>query len=153
MPVTPPRIHSFHDLTDYQQQQQQQIQDRTTPFVDANSSLGDLPSHNPMNMTTHAFFLENVDAQGQGLPADLPFESIAKRIAPVGECFFFDYGVVVIWGLSEPEELRILEYLKAFEEEPLDPDDVETEELHYHYNPNCQPRIYNDVITLKVCLY
>ncbi len=80
----------------------------------------------------------------------MPFGSLAKRIAPAGECLFFDYGVVVLWGLTEAEEKKMLEYLHAFEEETLDSDDIETEEFHFHYNAFCQPRIYNDVITLKV---
>ncbi|KAG0243743.1 hypothetical protein BGX31_010294 [Mortierella sp. GBA43] len=65
------------------------------------------------------------------------------------ELFFFDYGVVVIWGMSEEEESRLLQEISRFEEEKLDEEDVETEEFAYHYNSEYQPRIYNDVITLK----
>ncbi|KAF9189922.1 hypothetical protein BGZ51_009134 [Haplosporangium sp. Z 767] len=65
------------------------------------------------------------------------------------EVFYFDYGVVVIWGMSEQEESRLLQELSRFEEEKLDDEDVETEEFSYHYNSQYQPRIYNDVITLK----
>ena len=99
---------------------------------------------------SNPFFLQNIDSFGQEIPANVPFGSLAKRIAPAGECLFFDYGVVVLWGLTEAEEKKMLEYLHAFEEETLDPDDIETEEFHFHYNAFCQPRIYNDVITLKV---
>ncbi|KAI7820920.1 hypothetical protein BC939DRAFT_399054 [Gamsiella multidivaricata] len=65
------------------------------------------------------------------------------------ELFFFDYGVTVIWGMSEQEESRLLQEISRFEEEKLDEEDVETEEFSYHYNSEYQPRIYNDVITLK----
>ncbi|KAF9322237.1 hypothetical protein BG003_003248 [Podila horticola] len=65
------------------------------------------------------------------------------------ELFFFDYGVVVIWGMSEQEESRLLQEISRFEEEKLDDEDVETEEFSFHYNAQFQPRIYNDVITLK----
>ncbi|KAI1321162.1 hypothetical protein EDD11_007728 [Mortierella claussenii] len=65
------------------------------------------------------------------------------------ELFFFDYGVSVIWGMSEQEESRLLQEISRFEEEKLDDEDVETEEFSYHYNSEYQPRIYNDVITLK----
>ncbi|KAF9427907.1 hypothetical protein BGZ94_003880 [Podila epigama] len=65
------------------------------------------------------------------------------------EVFYFDYGVVVIWGMSEQEETRLLQELARFEEEKLDDEDVETEEFSFHYNSQFQPRIYNDVITLK----
>ncbi|KAG0030848.1 hypothetical protein BGZ81_002132 [Podila clonocystis] len=65
------------------------------------------------------------------------------------ELFFFDYGVIVIWGMSEQEESRLLQEISRFEEEKLDDEDVETEEFSFHYNAQFQPRIYNDVITLK----
>ncbi|KAL7333604.1 sporulation protein rmd1, variant 2 [Mucor circinelloides] len=65
------------------------------------------------------------------------------------EMFLFDYGVVVFWGMTLKEEQRILKLLVPFEEEKLDADDVETEEFHYYYNEAYQPRIYNDIITLR----
>ncbi|CAO3623987.1 unnamed protein product [Cunninghamella blakesleeana] len=65
------------------------------------------------------------------------------------EMFLFDYGVVVFWGMTLNEEQRILKDLEPFEEEKLDADDVETEEFNYYYNENYQPRIYNDIITLR----
>ncbi|CEP15832.1 hypothetical protein [Parasitella parasitica] len=72
---------------------------------------------------------------------------LATAILP--EMFLFDYGVVVFWGMSLQEELIILSQLEPFEEEKLDADDVETEEFHYYYNDYYQPRIYNDIITLR----
>ncbi|KAI8093306.1 uncharacterized protein BX664DRAFT_260365 [Halteromyces radiatus] len=65
------------------------------------------------------------------------------------EMFLFDYGVVVFWGMTLIEEQRILKELKPFEEETLESDDVETEEFNYYYDENYQPRIYNDIITLR----
>ncbi|CAO3632441.1 unnamed protein product [Mucor hiemalis] len=65
------------------------------------------------------------------------------------EIFLFDYGVIVCWGMTLKEEQRILKLLEPFEEEKLDPNDVETEEFHYYYNEAYQPRIYNDIITLR----
>ncbi|KAI8638902.1 hypothetical protein BD408DRAFT_422269 [Parasitella parasitica] len=65
------------------------------------------------------------------------------------EMFLFDYGVIVFWGMTLKEEQRILKLLVPFEEEKLDADDVETEEFHYYYNEAYQPRIYNDIITLR----
>ncbi|KAG0011535.1 hypothetical protein BGZ80_000609, partial [Entomortierella chlamydospora] len=67
----------------------------------------------------------------------------------IPELFFFDYGVTVIWGMSEQDSARLLQEISRFEEEKLDEEDVETEEFSYHYNSEYQPRIYNDVITLK----
>ncbi|ORZ13178.1 hypothetical protein BCR42DRAFT_493247 [Absidia repens] len=65
------------------------------------------------------------------------------------EMFLFDYGVVVFWGMTLVEEQRVLKELKPFEEETLESNDVETEEFNYYYDENYQPRIYNDIITLR----
>ncbi|CAO3682204.1 hypothetical protein G6F70_004420 [Rhizopus microsporus] len=67
----------------------------------------------------------------------------------IPEMFLFDYGAIVFWGMELKEEQRILKLLEPFEEEKLDPDDVETEELYFYYDNNSQPRIYNDIITLR----
>ncbi|KAG0238523.1 hypothetical protein BGW42_004285 [Actinomortierella wolfii] len=85
---------------------------------------------------------ESVTNPSQGLLQQTP-----KELLP--EVFFFDYGVVVIWGMTELEEKRLLQELSRFEQEKLAEDDVETEEFCFHYNSSYQPRIYNDVITLK----
>ncbi|OAA67453.1 sporulation protein RMD1 [Cordyceps fumosorosea ARSEF 2679] len=65
------------------------------------------------------------------------------------EVFLFDYGVVVIWGMSENEEARFLKYISKFELEKLAPDDVETEQFNFYYTKEYQARIYNDFITLR----
>ncbi|KAL0070291.1 sporulation protein rmd1 [Marasmius tenuissimus] len=63
------------------------------------------------------------------------------------EIYIFDYGTVVVWGMSEAQEKRLLSSLRRFEVEPLAPDDVEMEDLNYYYAN--YSRIYNDVITLR----
>jgi uncharacterized Rmd1/YagE family protein len=63
------------------------------------------------------------------------------------EIFVFEYGTVVIWGMSEAQERRFLSSLKRFEVEKLSPEDVEMEDLNYYYAN--YSRIYNDVITLR----
>ncbi|KAF8999908.1 DUF155-domain-containing protein [Hymenopellis radicata] len=63
------------------------------------------------------------------------------------EIFLFEYGTVVIWGMTEAQERRFLSSLKRFEVEKLAPDDVEMEDLNYYYAN--YSRIYNDVITLR----
>ncbi|CAO3689511.1 unnamed protein product [Rhizopus stolonifer] len=65
------------------------------------------------------------------------------------EIFIFDYGVIVFWGMTLEQELKVLKELEAFEEEKLEINDLETEEFHYYYNQDQQPRIYNDIITLR----
>ncbi|OBZ77400.1 Sporulation protein RMD1, partial [Grifola frondosa] len=63
------------------------------------------------------------------------------------EIFMFEYGTVVIWGMTEAQEKRFLSSLKRFEVEKLAPQDVEMEDLNYYYAN--YSRIYNDVITLR----
>ncbi|OSD08749.1 DUF155-domain-containing protein [Trametes coccinea BRFM310] len=63
------------------------------------------------------------------------------------EIFMFEYGTVVIWGMTEAQEKRFLSSLKRFEVERLAPQDVEMEDLNFYYAS--YSRIYNDVITLR----
>lgn len=73
---------------------------------------------------------------------------MSKQIAQKGELFFFDYGVVVMYGLTEEEERDVLRLMKPFEEDKINEDEVETEELHFHYNTGNQPRIYNGISSI-----
>lgn len=65
------------------------------------------------------------------------------------EVFAFDYGVVVVWGMTVSEERRFLKEISRFEIEPLSPELIETEEFNFYYTREYQPRIYNDFITLR----
>ncbi|KOS16998.1 Sad1-interacting factor 2 [Escovopsis weberi] len=65
------------------------------------------------------------------------------------EVFLFDYGVVVIWGMSEVQEAKFLRDISKFEIEKLAPDDVESEHFNFYYTREYQARIYNDFITLR----
>ncbi|OCB89128.1 DUF155-domain-containing protein [Sanghuangporus baumii] len=90
------------------------------------------------------------------------------------EIFAFEYGTVVIWGMTEAEEKRFLSSIKRFEVERLPPEDIEMEDLNYYYANYSRKRfeverlppediemedlnyyyanysrIFNDVITLR----
>lgn len=65
------------------------------------------------------------------------------------EVFAFDYGVVVVWGMTPEEEQRFLKEISKFEIGPLPADQIETEEFNFYYTREYQPRIYNDFITLR----
>ncbi|KAJ2170530.1 sporulation protein rmd1 [Coemansia sp. RSA 551] len=65
------------------------------------------------------------------------------------EVFLFDYGVAVVWGMTEQHEREFLRELESFEVEKVDEDDIETEELEFYINSKAQSRIYNDVISLR----
>jgi uncharacterized Rmd1/YagE family protein len=65
------------------------------------------------------------------------------------EVFLFEYGTVVIWGMSLQEEKRFLKELARFEVDKLGKDEVETEEFNFYYTREYQARIYNDFISLR----
>ncbi|KAI5362265.1 hypothetical protein Slin15195_G059160 [Septoria linicola] len=67
----------------------------------------------------------------------------------IPEVFLFEYGVVVIWGMSLKEEQRFLKEISKFEQEKLGKDDVQTEEFNFYYTREYQARIYNDFISLR----
>ncbi|KAF2101011.1 DUF155-domain-containing protein [Rhizodiscina lignyota] len=65
------------------------------------------------------------------------------------EVFLFNYGTVVIWGMTLKEEQRFLKEIAKFETEKLAKDDVQTEDFNFYYTREYQARIYNDFISLR----
>ena len=65
------------------------------------------------------------------------------------EVFLFDYGTVVIWGMTPAHEHRFLKDIAKFETEKLSADDVQVENFNFYYTREYQARIYNDFISLR----
>ena len=65
------------------------------------------------------------------------------------EVFLFEYGTVVIWGMTLQQEHRFLKDIAKFENEKLAEDDVQTENFNFYYTREYQARIYNDFISLR----
>ncbi|KAL9025158.1 MAG: hypothetical protein Q9196_005971 [Gyalolechia fulgens] len=65
------------------------------------------------------------------------------------EVFLFDYGTVVIWGMTPAQETRFLDDISKFESEKLAPGDIQTENFNFYYTREYQARIYNDFISLR----
>lgn len=65
------------------------------------------------------------------------------------EVFLFEYGTVVIWGMTLQQEQRFLKDIAKFENEKLSGDDVQTENFNFYYTREYQARIYNDFISLR----
>ena len=65
------------------------------------------------------------------------------------EVFLFNYGTVVIWGMTVQHEQRFLKDIAKFESEKLAEDDVQTENFNFYYTRDYQARIYNDFISLR----
>lgn len=90
--------------------------------------------------------VEGGDELDQAVPADtVDFDTTVH----IPEIFLFEYGVVVIWGMTLHQEQRFLKEIAKFEMEKLAPDDVETECFNFYYTMEYQARIYNDFITLR----
>jgi len=65
------------------------------------------------------------------------------------EVFLFEYGTVVLWGMTALQEARFLKDMSKFEKEKLPKDNVQTEDFNFYYTREYQARIYNDFITLR----
>ncbi|KAG6848629.1 hypothetical protein H0H93_015367 [Arthromyces matolae] len=87
------------------------------------------------------------ELRGENVSTQKTRKSKFDTTATEAEIFLFDYGTVVIWGMTETQEKRLLSSIKRFEVEKLAPEDVEMEDLNYYYAN--YSRIYNDVITLR----
>ncbi|KAI3405651.2 RMD1 [Candida oxycetoniae] len=70
-------------------------------------------------------------------------------IGKKSDLFIFEYGVVIMWGFTQKEEVAFLGDLARFEQEKLSAEDIQIEEFNYYITKSYQPRIYNDFITLR----
>ncbi|KAI5293285.1 hypothetical protein KEM52_005686 [Ascosphaera acerosa] len=65
------------------------------------------------------------------------------------EVYIFNYGTVVIWGMTLAEETRFLAEIQRFADSVLSEDDMQIENFNYYYTRDYQARIYNDFISLR----
>ena len=87
--------------------------------------------------------------QRSGSMSEQPVEPDFDTTVHIPEIFLFEYGVVVIWGMTLKEEQRFLKEIAKFEQEKLGKDDIQTEEFNFYYTREYQARIYNDFISLR----
>ncbi|DBA97218.1 TPA: hypothetical protein ACH3X1_014968 [Trebouxia sp. C0004] len=67
----------------------------------------------------------------------------------VGDVLYFDYGVVVLWGLSKKQEQDVLKNLVApCQEAPLPAAMSARDEFQYNYAANEKAHIQNDTVTI-----
>lgn len=118
-----------------------QSQDRSD-LIDLSTSAGDTTLENGEpsipNNNMHAL-------PSPASPTNLDFDT---RV-PIPEIFLFDYGTVVIWGMTLAQEQRFLHDISKFESEKLSPADIQTENFNFYYTREYQARIYNDFISLR----
>jgi uncharacterized Rmd1/YagE family protein len=122
---------------------------RREDLIDLHTEGGDTSLSTGENETSNGMHSDAVQRQIQdrniGGESNLDFDTQVHT----PEVFLFDYGVVVIWGMSLQHEQRFLKEIAKFESEKLAPDDVETECFNFYYTREYQARIYNDFITLR----
>lgn len=118
---------------------------RREDLIDLHTEGGDTNLSNGEN-TMHSDVVERtIQDENIGSERNLDFDTQVHT----PEVFLFDYGVVVIWGMSLQHEQRFLKEIAKFESEKLARDDVETECFNFYYTREYQARIYNDFITLR----
>lgn len=61
-----------------------------------------------------------------------------------GDVFFFSYGAIVCWGISQESVLHFIKEVKAFEDQPVE--EIETDEFTYVYGKSAS--VIEDEITL-----
>ena len=72
-----------------------------------------------------------------------------STIVHTPEIFIFEYGTVVIWGMTVQQEQRFLNDMSKFSDAPLPTESVQTENFNFYYTKEYQARIYNDFISLR----
>ncbi|KAG1665102.1 hypothetical protein FOA52_007793 [Chlamydomonas sp. UWO 241] len=73
-----------------------------------------------------------------------------EKRSPVPDAFFFDYGVIITWGLDEAEEQELVcNVCKACEVDPYAYSDIEINEFEFNLSATEPPHIKNDVVTIN----
>ncbi|EEQ31334.1 sporulation protein rmd1 [Microsporum canis] len=84
------------------------------------------------------------------ITAPLPDEPLILDTAiDTPEVFLFDYGTVVIWGMTVEQETRFLHEVSRFANSVLSAEDMQVENFNFYYTRDYQARIYNDFISLR----
>ncbi|KZZ88141.1 hypothetical protein AAP_05201 [Ascosphaera apis ARSEF 7405] len=80
---------------------------------------------------------------------EAPDAPVLDTTVETPEIFLFDYGTVVIWGMTPTEETRFLNEVSKFAESVLGESDMQVENFNFYYTRDYQARIYNDFISLR----
>ncbi|KAG9237008.1 sporulation protein-like protein RMD1 [Amylocarpus encephaloides] len=122
---------------------------RREDLIDLHTEEGDAGLGNGDHGVPHRKYPDLVERrmEDEAIHAESNLDFDIKVHTP--EVFLFDYGVVVIWGMSLKDEQRFLKEIAKFESEKLALVDIETECFNFYYTREYQARIYNDFITLR----
>lgn len=131
-PASPPKERRYSDSA-------VEIEDNT---AQRREDLMDLHDARPDPRTHHSVNNDTALVESNGT-SDL------STVVETPEVFIFDYGTVVIWGMSPKQEERFLKDMAKFAEEPLLADSTQVENFNFYYTREYQARIYNDFISLR----
>jgi uncharacterized Rmd1/YagE family protein len=122
-------------------------ENRREDLVDLHTTGGDTSLSNGSNSESnhHSEAVERMEDSNIATDRNLDFDTQVHT----PEVFLFDYGVVVIWGMSLAHEERFLKEIAKYESQKLEKEMVETEFFNFYYTREYQARIYNDFITLR----
>ena len=131
------RSDSALEVDENKQTRREELIDMTTAAGDTSLDNGSssVPNHTAEEMVSHH----------ETRPDTLDFDTQVHT----PEIFLFEYGTVVIWGMTHAQEQRFLKDIAKFETEKLSTDDVQTEDFNFYYTREYQARIYNDFISLR----
>lgn len=114
------------------------------------NNLIDLSSDNDgLNLESQVALREDTAQQLVQHEGSAPINPDFDTQVHTPEVFLFNYGTVVIWGMTLQDEERFLKDIAKFETEKLSEDDVQTENFNFYYTRDYQARIYNDFISLS----
>ena len=128
---------SVLEVDENKPQNREEMMDLHTEAGDTSLENGEssIPNHTPTEMS-HPHAPD---------PSTLDFDTQVHT----PEVFLFEYGTVVIWGMTLAQEQRFLKDISKFETEKLSEEDVQTENFNFYYTREYQARIYNDFISLR----
>ncbi|KAI4144608.1 MAG: hypothetical protein L6R39_004103 [Caloplaca ligustica] len=110
--------------------------------IDLDSGSDSLPNNSPNPSSDHVESHHHYPEERNTLDFDTRIHT--------PEVFLFDYGTVVIWGMTPSQETRFLSDVSKFATgEPLARQDIQTENFNFYYTREYQARIYNDFISLR----
>ncbi|KAJ3908777.1 hypothetical protein F5879DRAFT_265888 [Lentinula edodes] len=115
------------------------------------SAVTDISLESPFNPTSYISSSPETIRQRRE-PSSSRIEREQVLAQENAEVVFFEYGVIVCFGLTEREEKSILEDIEnaGILRRKISEEHWEIEECHFAHDPNIgYPRIYNDFFTLK----
>jgi len=126
------------------------LDQRQSDLIDLNGGVGEEVGHVRTGGDQSHGSVAEEEADGDWDTRSLrEFVDRQNESIVTSDVFLFQYGVVVIWGMSVADEARFLRDIAKFEMEKLSDDDVQVENFNFYVTDSYQPRIYNDFIALR----